>query len=41
MKVRNIDLINYNNILNGFAEKHLPQKIGFAITKNIITISKR
>lgn len=40
MKVRNIDLINYNNILNGFAEKHLPQKIGFAITKNIITISK-
>ena len=40
MKVRNIDLLNCNNVLNKYAEKHLPQKISFAITKNIITISK-
>lgn len=40
MKLQNIELINYSNVLNTFSEKHLPQKISFAITKNLITISK-
>ena len=40
MKVKNIDLINYNSILSNFIEKRLPQRISFAITKNKIVIEK-
>ena len=40
MKIKNIDLISINQILNTYAEKKLPQKISFAITKNMMILSK-
>ncbi len=40
MKIQNIFLINYDNILSQFSEKKLPQKISFAITKNLLLIAK-
>ena len=36
MKITNIELLTYVNILNKYADKKLPQKISYAITKNII-----
>lgn len=38
MKVNNINLINKRNVLNKYADKKLPQKIAYAITKNILII---
>ena len=35
MKIKNIDLINITNILRGFSDYKLPQKISYAIVKNI------
>lgn len=39
MKVKNIELLNMNNTLNQFIDKKLPQRIGFAITKNLVEFS--
>lgn len=39
MRINNYTLINYNNILESYVEKHLPQKISFAITKNLLLFS--
>ncbi len=39
MKLQNINLINYNTTLSKYADKRLPQKISYAITKNMIVIS--
>lgn len=35
MKVTNFEIINMVNALEGFSEKKLPQKISYAITRNI------
>ena len=40
MKVNNFTLINMMNILKNFSEKKLPQKISYAIMKNIYIINK-
>jgi hypothetical protein len=40
MKMNNFTMINSMNVLNGYANKKLPQKISFAITKNLISIGK-
>lgn len=40
MKIKNIDIINYENVLEYFGDKKLPQKISYAITKNMFIISK-
>lgn len=40
MKVKNINIINYDAILGRYVEKRLPQKISFAITKNLFIIAK-
>lgn len=40
MKTTNFVITNILNILNKFGDKRLPQKISYAITKNIITINK-
>lgn len=40
MKINNIGLIAMNNTLLKYAEKYLPQKISYAITKNSILIEK-
>ena len=40
MKINNFTLINMNQQLSNFAEKRLPQKISYAITKNIVILSK-
>ena len=39
MKINNFDLIQIYNILDKNSNKKLPQKITFAITKNIIQLS--
>lgn len=40
MKVRNIDLIGIVRTLEEYSGKKLPQKISFAITKNLIGLNK-
>ena len=40
MKINNFNLIQIENILNKYSEKKLPQKISFAITKNIIQLNE-
>ena len=35
MKLKNIDIINYMNFLTSMSEKKLPQKIGYAIVRNL------
>lgn len=40
MKIKNIDIINYKNVLEYFGDKKLPQKISYAITRNMLIISK-
>lgn len=40
MKIINLELLNMMNILNAFAEKKLPQKISYAITRNLILLQK-
>lgn len=40
MKINNMTLVTYDNILAAYTEKHLPQKISYAITRNIIAIEK-
>lgn len=40
MKVKNSILIDMLNILNNCAEKRLPQKISYAITRNLILLQK-
>ena len=40
MKTTNFVITNILNIFNKFGDKRLPQKISYAITKNIITINK-
>lgn len=39
MKITNGTLINMINVLNKCGQKKLPQKISYAITKNIISLS--
>ena len=39
MKCNNFDIISISNVLNTYADKKLPQKISYAITKNIMNIS--
>ena len=39
MKVTNYSMINIMNILNAYSSKKLPQKISYAITRNLISIS--
>lgn len=38
MKIKNIDLVGMLNILEEYSNKRLPQKISFAITKNLISL---
>lgn len=38
MKINNFDLIQILNILDSYSDKKLPQKITFAITKNLILL---
>lgn len=40
MKINNTILVNYDNVLGYFGKKKLPQKISYAITKDMIIISK-
>lgn len=40
MKIKNIDLVQYDNALAQYANKKLPQRISYAITKNMIIVSK-
>lgn len=40
MKVTNFGLVNIVNALQGFAHKKLPQKISYAITRNIMIFQK-
>ena len=40
MKIKNFTVVNMINTLNMFSEKKLPQKISFAITKNLISLQK-
>lgn len=35
MKLKNIDIINYMNFLTNMSDKKLPQKIGYAIVRNL------
>lgn len=39
-KVTNFMIVNIVNFLNGIADKKLPQKISYAITRNIMIFSK-
>ena len=39
MKCNNFDIISISNVLNTYADKKLPQKISYAITRNIMNIS--
>ena len=39
MKITNIKLVNVANILDKYTKKKLPQKISYAITKNLMRIS--
>lgn len=40
MKITNMGIVNTINILQGFLEKKLPQKISYAITRNYLIIQK-
>lgn len=40
MKTNNFTIINLLNVLNNYANKRLPQKISFAITKNLMSVEK-
>lgn len=40
MKMTNFTLVNMVNALQNYSDKKLPQKISFAITRNLIKISK-
>lgn len=40
MKCNNFDLISISNVLNAYADKKLPQKISYAITRNIMNLSE-
>ena len=40
MKTKNFTIINMINTLNSFAEKKLPQKISYAITRNLMLLQK-
>lgn len=40
MRVKNIDIINYLNILSRFGDKVLPQKISYAITRNNMILTQ-
>lgn len=40
MKIKNIDLINISNILASFNDYKLPQKISYAIVKNVKMLEK-
>ena len=40
MKMSNLILVNLMNTLEGYSDKKLPQKISFAITRNLMKISK-
>lgn len=40
MKIKNISMINLINVLSSFSDKRLPQKIGYAITKNLVLLNK-
>jgi len=38
MKVKNLDLVAIVNVFDKYADKRLPQKISYAITKNIMSL---
>lgn len=40
MKITNFELINIYNQLDSFASKRLPQRISYAITKNLLLLNK-
>jgi len=40
MKLTNIEIVNIINILEQYSEKKLPQKISYAITKNILILKE-
>ena len=40
MKFANIEIINVMNILDKYSNKKFPQKIGYAITRNLMIVSK-
>lgn len=40
MKLKNIDIINYMNFLTSMSEKKLPQKITYAIVRNLKIIKE-
>ena len=40
MKLTNIEIVNIINILEKYSEKKLPQKISYAITKNILILKE-
>ena len=40
MKFSNIEIVNMMNLLEKYSNSKLPQKIGYAITRNLIMISK-
>lgn len=40
MKIKNINLVVYDNTLANYGDKRLPQKISYAITKNMFIIAK-
>lgn len=40
MKLTNLQIINYMNVLEAYAQKKIPQKISYAITHNFMIISK-
>lgn len=40
MKCKNIDLINILNVLLKYSDKKFPQKISYAITRNLMLLSK-
>ena len=40
MKMTNLTMVNVMNVLDSYSNKRLPQKISFAITKNLLKIRK-
>lgn len=40
MKMTNLTMVNVMNILDSYSNKRLPQRISFAITKNLLKIRK-
>lgn len=40
MKITNFTMINMINILQSYSDKKLPQKISFAITRNLMKVTK-